>query len=278
MGERLIVIGGGNMARALILGAIARQSATPSTFVVCEPDRARREAFRSGVFVGRVERAEATIGEAMRGAAPQDQALLAVKPQALPEVARELAPLLGGGRRVVITILAGTASARVRTALGGACAVVRGMPNLPASVGRGAAAIALGAGAVAGDDALALELFSGSGEVVRIEERMMDAFTALAGSGPAYVFYLAEAMERAAREMGFGEDVADRVVRAVVAGSGEMLARAESGAAELRAAVTSKGGTTEAGVRVLDQEGVMSAIVRAIVAARDRGAELDART
>lgn len=266
--KRLAVIGGGAMAGAILSGAARVGAVRTAEVVVAEPDAGRREAMRAlGVAV--VERAAEAVGALGRGG----RVLLAVKPQSLEAVSRDL----GGGAfdGEVISILAGAGSERVREAMGGTCRVVRVMPNLPAQVGKGVAAIALGAGARPGDDAFAIRLFEAVGAVVRIEERLMDAFTALAGSGPAYVYYLAEAMTRAAKEMGFDEATADHVVRGVIAGSGELLACSTAGsAAQLRAGVTSKGGTTEAAIRVMEEAGVMGAVVRAIVAARDRGAEL----
>jgi len=113
------------------------------------------------------------------------------------------------------------------------------------------------------------------GDVVDVPEDLFDAFTGVAGSGPAYVFYLAEAMTRAAVEVGLDPALADRVVRGVISGSAELLARErDTSAAGLRAAVTSKGGTTAAATGSLDDDKVMDAVVRAITAARDRGREL----
>ena len=268
MSERRIgVVGGGNMARAIIEGCVASGRFGPGDWAVAEPDGAKREAMRAiGVEV--VEHARALASRIAHDA----PILLAVKPQSLPEVASDLG---GAGRgRVVITILAGTPSARVRAALGGDCRVVRVMPNTPAQIGRGTSAITLGAGARAGDDALAERMFSAIGTVARIDESMMDAFTAVAGSGPAYVFFLAEAMVQAARRVGFEADVAEAIVRSTLSGSGLLLEASESNAAELRRAVTSKGGTTEAALGVLDRAQVLEAFVEAIVAARDRGVQL----
>jgi pyrroline-5-carboxylate reductase len=117
-------------------------------------------------------------------------------------------------------------------------------------------------------------LFRAIGDTVEIDEQLMDAFTGLAGSGPAYVFYLAEGMLNAAQTMGFDEAQAIKIVRQTIAGSGLLLARSDELPSELRARVTSKGGTTAAGTGALDQASVMDAIERAIIAARDRGEEL----
>jgi len=137
--------------------------------------------------------------------------------------------------------------------------------------------VTLSAGAERGDDALARRLLSAVGNVVDLEEELFDAFTGVAGSGPAYVFALAEGMIAGAREAGIPEGEADRIVRGVIAGSAALLSEASgTRPADLRAAVTSKGGTTAAALAVWEEAGVVEAIARAIVAARDRGRELDA--
>jgi pyrroline-5-carboxylate reductase len=149
------------------------------------------------------------------------------------------------------------------------------MPNLPAAIGEGATAVALGEGARPGDEALAMRIFGAIGPVVeRIDERLMDAFTAVAGSGPAYLFYLAEAMSRSAVALGFEPAAADRMVRQTLAGAALLLRGSAESPAALRGRVTSKGGTTEAAVNVLDGAGAMGAIERAVAAAEKRGREL----
>lgn len=266
-------VGGGNMARAMVEGAVRAGVIGGERWVIAEPDTAKHPAFTrlGAVCVARPSELAARMGE-------QTQVLLAVKPQSLGAVAAECAApgeaSLAAGR-VVISILAGTPIARVIAALPG-CRVVRAMPNTPAQVGQGCTAIALGPGVRPGDEDVAVRLFGAVGPVVeRVDESLMDAFTAVAGSGPAYVFYLAEAMTKAAVELGFDPSVADRVVRQTIVGSAALLSAApERSAEELRAAVTSKGGTTEAATRVLEGAGVRDALMRALAAARDRGREL----
>ena len=139
----------------------------------------------------------------------------------------------------------------------------------------GVTAICPGTGASAEDLDFTERLFRAVGQTLPLPEDLMDAYTALAGSGPAYVYYLAEAMHHAGLRMGFDERTADRVVRAVIEGAAGLLAsEADRTPAELRAAVTSRGGTTAAATTLLDDRGVASAIVDAVVAARDRGREL----
>ena len=267
---RLAVIGGGAMARATLAGGIVAGVIRPADVVVAEPDDACRLALKP-LGVTLVDRAPKALERLDEGG----QVLLAVKPQSLDAVAKDI----GGAtvRAPVISILAGVRSETIRKRLPASGAVVRVMPNLPAQIRKGVSAVALGAGSQPGDEAFAMRLFGGVGEVVRIDETMMDAFTALAGSGPAYLFYLAEAMVRAGVDMGFDQATADRVVRGVLQGSGELLAgQREKPPMEMRMAVTSKGGTTEAAVRVLQDGKFTDLFVRAVVAARNRGAELAA--
>ncbi len=266
------------MAEAIVRGAMAARPPVVGSAFVVDPSAERRQLFSGAEFAGFVEGVTADGGDAARWLAAQDQVLLAVKPQSLDAAAATIRPAFatsaGPRPRVAISILAGASTERVRKALGGEAAVVRVMPNLAARIGRGVAAVAAGSGCRPGDETVAVRLFEACGEVVRIDESLMDAFTALAGSGPAYVFFLAEAMERAAMEMGFDAATAQRVVKGVVAGAGELLAASSDSPADLRAAVTSRGGTTAAALDVLEREKVAEAIRRALLAARDRGAEL----
>lgn len=268
----LASIGGGNMARALIVGSISAGVLTPADWAVAEPDAAKRAEFdRIGVLV---ERRAVQLASHL---GPDSQLLLAVKPQSLAEAGQDAAEIAAG--RVVISILAGTPSTKVRSALGGDASrtrIIRAMPNTPAQIGQGCTAVAIGSGALPGDEAVAIKLFGAVGPIVEgIDEPLMDAFTAVAGSGPAYIFYLAEAMLRGAIELGFDPATADRVVRQVITGSAGLLAAGpDRTPAELRSAVTSKGGTTEAACGVLDSGGAMGLFMRALSAARDRGREL----
>lgn len=264
----LLFVGGGNMANAIIRGGLIAGVLIASRVSVAEPDAAKRAALASmGV---------ATFESALGGLAnaPENTAIvLAVKPQSLAVVAQEILYALGS--RLVISILAGMPGSVVREKLGGSCRVVRVMPNLPASIGHGATAVARSAGATDADEQLALRLFAAIGPCVeRIDESLMDAFTAIAGSGPAYLFYLAEAMTKAATSFGFEPAAAERIVRATLAGSGLLLETSEHNAASLRAAVTSKGGTTAAATGVLEDANAMALLQRAFDAARARGVEL----
>ena len=270
-----IVIGGGNMARAIIAGGVAAGILQAGDVLVAEIDAGKRDELQAaGCLVAATAREAIARAEEVDGDVPA-QVLLAVKPQMLGAVAGELGGLLAGSARIVVTILAGAPGEKVRAALGGSVRVVRAMPNLPAQIGRGSTAVCLSAGAMAGDDRAARALFAGVGRaVVTIDESLMDAYTAVAGSGPAYVFYLAEAMVQAAEKLGLSREVAMQAVRETIAGAGELLARTSDEPATLRAAVTSKGGVTAAAIAKMEERGVVDAIVRGIVAGRERGNEI----
>jgi len=265
----LAVIGGGAMAQAILSGA--RQAGVlTGDICVADPNEACRARFETTAASARQALAWLASVEQTPGSG---QVLLAVKPQMLGDVAKEIAGLVGD--RAVISILAGVRGEQIRDAFGGECRVVRVMPNTPAQIGRGTTAIAICAGAGDQDAAFSESLFRGVGDVViKLDESQMDAFTAVAGSGPAYVFYLAEAMQRGAIEVGFDADTAARIVTETIVGAAELLKHDDASAVELRARVTSKKGTTQAATDSFDTSGVADAIVRGIIAARDRGIEL----
>lgn len=270
---RLSIIGGGNMGSAVAAGAIAAEVLTPDEILVVEPDDHKR-ANLARQRVHTLERIPSGSESYRLG----ERLLLAVKPQTFAQVAADLAA--GGVLKdaCVLSIMAGVTTTTLRSALPGVRSVIRLMPNLPASVGQGISAITFEPAAAppAEDLEFADRLFSAIGAIVHLPENLMDAYTALAGSGPAYVFYLAEALLHGARTLGFSPAQADVIVRQTLLGSAVLLAGSDHAPAELRAAVTSKGGTTSAAAAVLDQARVMEAFDRALVAARDRGRELNA--
>jgi len=264
------IVGFGSMGSAIFAGAVGAGTVSAMDVLVVEPDVSRRAG---AVRLGAAESASGDAIGAWVAERPGAQVLLAVKPQCLAVAAEEIRRGGLAAGTVVTSILAGTPSGKVREALGGGVRVVRAMPNLPANIGQGCTAICLGA--EAGDDAVAMELFHAIGPLtVRLDEDLMDAFTAVAGSGPAYLFYLAEAMERAATEQGFTADQAGVIVRQTLLGAAMLLAGRSESPQALRAAVTSRGGTTAAAVEVMEASGVMGAMSRAIRAARDRGREI----
>lgn len=255
------------MGRAIVRGAMDEGVLVPGDCVIAEPDDSNRAALSD---VGGVVR---SASEALAATSPHGAVLLAVKPQVFGEVVRELRGAGGVGPRLVISIMAGITIEAISQAMG-TTRIVRVMPNLPASVSRGVAALAPGGGSSNADVVMVRSLFQAVGQVLELDEELFDAFTAVAGSGPAYVFLLAEGMERAACDMGIEPGIARMVVRDTIAGAAELLARGSASAQDLKTSVTSKGGTTAAALGVLEEGDVPQAIVRAIVAARDRGREL----
>jgi pyrroline-5-carboxylate reductase len=277
---RLAVIGGGNMGEAIVRGALACGILQPAGIVVVDPAAERRRIFEAMSI-----RTTDSIGTCIRDLAgmmahsmERGAILLAVKPQMMLGVAKDLSPALRDHFKYgipVLSILAGMPLSRLHTMLGEHARLVRAMPNLPARIRQGATALCFGPTTTHDDQSLARELFESIGPtVVRIDESLMDAFTALAGSGPAYLFFLAEAMTRSARELGFDDATAASLVRQTLLGSAMLLAESSDDPSVLRAAVTSKGGTTAAAVDVLDHAGAMQTWIHAMRAARDRGAEL----
>ncbi len=265
----LLIIGGGNMARAIIRGA--SDFLDPARTIVVEPDDERRAAFARAypsIAHGLAELCTLERSEA------RARILLAVKPQKLAEVAHTLAPGIADHPRCIVSILAGTTIARLREALGDLHRFVRVMPNTPAQIGRGMSAITPDARTTDDDRAFVRTLFDALGRTIEIDEARMDAYTAVAGSGPAYAFYLAEGMIEAAVRMGFDEEDARLIVSETLAGAGLLLARDDRDASALRRAVTSPGGTTAAALDVMEKMHMRDIIVRALMAAHDRGREL----
>ncbi len=263
---RVTFIGGGNMAEALVKGLLAGGVVPAHAVTVVDVDAGRLARFRD--HYGTV-----TGTDAARAAERADVVVLAVKPQAMEEVLRALAGSAVASA-LVVSIAAGVTTTRIEAALGANVRVVRAMPNTPALVGAGVSAVCAGRRAAGADLDTAERLLGAVGRVVRVEEPMMDAVTAVSGSGPAYVFHLAEALLAAAEDLGLAPDVARMLVAGTLFGSAKLLRESGLEAGELRRRVTSRGGTTEAALGVLGERKVSEALRAAVAAARDRSAEL----
>lgn len=257
----LVIVGGGNMGAAL-LGGLLAAGRDPATLAVSEALSARRDELAAtfpGVGVG------ADVPAC-------DAAVIAVKPGDVPAAA---AAVVKAGARRVLSIAAGVPLRALEDATGPGIAVVRAMPNTPALVGAGASAIAGGTAATPDDLAWATEVLGAVGTVDVVDERHLDAVTALTGSGPAYVFLVAEALVDAGVLAGLTRPLAERLVTQLLVGSSKLLAeRGDPGG--LRAMVTSPGGTTAAGLRELEAHAVRAAFADAVAAAAARSAELGA--
>ncbi len=267
--DAIAFIGGGNMARSLIGGLLARGTAADA-IRVAEPVDALREALAQdfGVQVG------ADNSEAAGAAGVW---VLAVKPQVMRAVCEALAPLALASRPLVISIAAGITATQLSRWLGGGAAVVRAMPNTPALLGAGVTGLFATPEVDANGREQAANLLASAGKTVWIDsEAKMDAVTATSGSGPAYIFLLAEAMEAAAIAEGLPADAARTLVLETVLGAARMLTESGEDPAELRRRVTSPGGTTQAAVETFEAEGFRALVAQAIRNATERGRELSA--
>ncbi len=263
--KRILVLGGGNMGSAL-LGGWFDGGLDPARVLVVDPkvsDALARLVERYGV------RHETSVP-----AETFDVALLAVKPQMMGEALPTLRAALRGDS-LVISIAAGTSIASIETALGDH-PVVRAMPNTPALIGRGITGAYANARVTEAGKAFAVELLSASGPVEWVDtEALIDAVTGVSGSGPAYVFYLAECLARAGEDAGLPADLAMRLARHTVAGAGELMIRSDDPPSRLRQNVTSPNGTTQAALDVLMADGALQPLLRkAVLAARDRAEAL----
>jgi pyrroline-5-carboxylate reductase len=261
---RLQVIGGGKMGEALLSGLLARGWAPVEALRVVEVQPARAAQLRErypGVVVG----SEPSVA---------DGHLLATKPGDIEAACRTLAA--SGSQTRVLSVAAGVTIDRLEAALAPSTAVVRAMPNTPALVGEGAAAVAAGRWAQDADVEWAEAILGAVGTVVRVDEGLLDAVTGLSGSGPAYVFLVVEALIEGGVLAGLPRPTSQALAVQTVLGAARLLAEGDEGPEALRAAVTSPGGTTAHGLRALERGGVRSAILDAVTAAADRSRELGA--
>ena len=202
--------------------------------------------------------------------------IVAVKPQDIDEVLSELSRVLTKDK-VVISIAAGITTAFIERSLKGKPRVIRTMPNMPALIGQGITAVAKGRFARPGDAALACRIFGHLGETVVVKETLLDAVTAVSGSGPAYVFLFIECLIKAAVSLGLKKDLAADLIKATFAGSVNLLLKENIDPAALRAKVTSKGGTTHAALKVFMDRKIDEIIEQALKAAKKRAKALSRR-
>lgn len=254
------MVGGGNMGAALLGGMLDSGNFDPNRLAVVELLEARR-----------IQLAEIVPGVSIVGEMPTTKgAVIAVKPDG---VRVAVATAVANGATRILSIAAGVTLSTLDAAAGPGVAVVRAMPNTPALVGKGAAAISGGSGASDDDLAWAEQILGSVGIVERLSEPLLDAFTGVAGSGPAYVFLVAEALTDAAVDQGIPRATSERIVNQLLLGSSTLLAR-DGDAAQLRVNVTSPGGTTAAGLARLEHHAVRAAFGDAVGAATERSREL----
>jgi pyrroline-5-carboxylate reductase len=263
-GHTLGVIGIGKMAQAILRGALEGGCLAGGAILAHDPDARQRQAARDMGIVCAPDN---------RTAAACPRVLLAVKPQVMAPVLAEIAPVVAAGA-TVISIAAGITAAAIDKALGGQGHIVRVMPNTPIQVGAGASAIAAGPRANDDDILWTRRLFAAGGLAVVVEEHLMDAVTGLSGSGPAYFFYFVEAMTAAGIAEGLAPDVAADLAVQTCVGAGALLAGAGKSPQDLRAQVTTPGGTTQRAIETLEAAGVKDEIIAAVHAAVLRSREL----
>jgi pyrroline-5-carboxylate reductase len=263
--EKIGFIGGGNMAEAFIKGLISSgKDAAQIRF--SEPNESRLEHLQEEyAVVGCAENAELVDW--------CDTLVLAIKPQIVREVLSAIGASFGSDR-LLISILAGVSTEKLEQLLGGAPRVVRAMPNTPALVGAGAAAVCAGKHVIAGDLDHACELFRAVGTVQKVSEEQMDAVTGLSGSGPAFVYTVIEALAAGGVQEGLRLDIAHQLAVQTVFGAAKLVKDTGEHPALLREKVCSPGGTTIAAIRSLEERGLRASLMEAVSVATRRSKEL----
>jgi pyrroline-5-carboxylate reductase len=262
--KTIAFIGAGNMGEALIRGLLDRETVTPSQIVAADISEERL-----GFFERKFSIRVTTDNTQAAGVA--EIVVLAIKPQQMSDVLAKLKPR---PTALVISIAAGISTARIERELGNRPHVIRAMPNTPALIGAGAAAVCRGAHASIDDLTTAETILGAVGVTVRVDERFLDAVTALSGSGPAYVFRVTEVMIAAGVEAGLDPALARKLAIQTVFGAAKLMHDSGEEPAELRRKVTSPGGTTEAALKVLNDRQLAGIFTDAIVAAAQRSREL----
>ena len=265
MESSIAFIGGGHMAAAILRGLI-RGGCAPAGLLVVEPLAAQRERLVAELGVSCLDPGDSSLARAAA-------VVWAVKPQSFAAAARDCAAHVR--QALQISVMAGVRSDAIAEACGGSRRVVRAMPNTPALIGEGIAGVFAGPEVQASDRETAAQVLGPTGTLLWVDrEADLDAVTALSGSGPAYFFYLIEAMVAAGVRMGLGEPQARELALVTCRGAAAQALASGEAPARLREKVTSKGGTTEAALAVLEQAGVGDAMQRAVLAAQQRAREL----
>ena len=266
MAYELIIVGGGKMGSALAEGLIRARWCTPEKLLVVESARETREE-----LLVRLHGVAVVATLELEHVSPASGVVLCVKPDHAEAAAR----LVGAcGALSVLSVVAGLSTARIEAVMPGPVAVVRAMPNTPVLVGRGASAIAGGAHVTSDDLDWAESVLGAVGSVVRVTERNIDAVTGLSGPMPAYLYLVVEALIEAGVHQGLSREVSRQLVVDSFAGSAELLVQSGQSPEELRSMVTSPGGTTAAGLRVLENRAVRAAFLDAVAAAAERSRQL----
>ncbi|BCW55929.1 MULTISPECIES: pyrroline-5-carboxylate reductase [unclassified Arthrobacter] len=272
MSNRIAFLGCGSMNEA-ILGGLLEAGTDPGDVVatVRRAERASELAERyPGITAIAGEEEPDNNRQATKGSAV---VILGVKPVGIADLAREISPALSPDT-VVVSVAAAVSIAQLEAALPEGQPVIRTMPNTPAKLGRGVVSVSPGTHCSPGQLQKVKDILQGAGTVVEVPEEQVDALSAISGSGPAYAFYLAEAMASAGEELGLDRELSLLLARETVAGAGLMLAQPGADPAALRKAVTSPNGTTERAIATFDEQGIPAIIAAGARAAADRAAEI----
>jgi pyrroline-5-carboxylate reductase len=264
MTQRIAILGAGVMGETL-LSAILGSGHPADSLVISEKREDRAAELREAYGVSVTGNADAVAGA--------DVILLVVKPQDIPALLEEIAGSLPADATVV-SLAAGITIATIEGALPDGVAVIRAMPNTPALVGEGMFGISPGTSCSKDQLDVVVDILESGGKVVVVGEQQQDGVTAVSGSGPAYVFYLAEAMVAGGMAEGLDEETARTLVAQTLVGSAKLLTESDDTAEELRRRVTSPNGTTHAAITTFDERGVMDGLVAGVAAAAARSAEL----
>ena len=264
--KRIGIIGCGNMGAALLSG-LSKVLEKSVSLMVSEIDAARRDVIQKKYRVI----VEIDNNNLVKFS---DVIILAVKPKDFEQVLRHEVCCGASKDKLLVSIAAGITTSYIEKIVGKDIPVIRAMPNMAAIVGESVSGMCAGSSASADDTKLAREIFSSIGDVIQVKEDLMDAVTAVSGSGPAYFFYLVEALIKAACVLGLDEDNAKNMVIKTALGSAKLLETLKETPAELRRKVTSKGGTTEAAIKVFESKKVMGIVNKALKVACNRSKKL----
>jgi len=264
--KKIAVIGAGNMGGALLRGMLRRSWARPGNFTISDVDSEKLELLSNELKV----RSAGSNLEAVKGA---DVVILAVKPQMLGGVLGEIKGGLSK-KQVVISVVAGAKTENISSQIGKEISVIRAMPNISALVGESATAIAAGKNSEKADMALAHEILESVGLVVEVQEYLMDAVTGLSGSGPMYVFLIAEGLSDAGVKMGLSRETSNALAIQTLLGAAKMMKETKMHPGKLKDLVTSPGGTSIVALHSLEKSGLKAMLIDAVEAATKRSAEL----
>jgi len=267
MDSKISFIGGGNMATSLIGGLIANQFPAHN-ITVAEPDQSKLDELHQQFAIHTNTRNQQAVAQS-------DVVLLAIKPQIMQTVCKDLAATIQQTKPLVISIAAGIRSTDINRWLGNNCAIVRCMPNTPALIQCGASGLFANEQVTAEQHRTAEQILSAAGMTLWVkDEALLDAVTAVSGSGPAYFFLLMEAMQKAGQQLGLDTETAQRLSLQTALGAAHMASESNDEPAILRQKVTSKGGTTEAAINSFLSSGFENIVTNALTSARDRAIEL----